>query len=555
MRIFRTLTIAVVVSALSIVSYQAKAADESQTIIQIISDWQSKHPGGVGDKTVAFGFSDYGWNANTGASYMWANTPNGNTICKSLSDCINQQDIQADLLLPFCNDGYTTNCIESVSAIDTAGKTVAASAHQYIPANQSQAFIGSVENRLPYGSTTSIVTFPGLSGDAGKVPYAVSVGFLAHFSTDGASSPIVNFSNLFTPRIIATIAPIRIQSGKYSSRTVESTNVGERKQVDYEKITSHGECVVVDTNLCGIPISFPEGVAFSLALKLNTPNLSWWHGRLQKASMHFSSLEKESTEIVFSGYPSKVPYVQVETQFQNISEDVAKYWFAADNNNYGTSLYPPIFQVIASNFGSTMMKAFNDMSPYMSGHAQSMPGYWTVRTIATNANSTSLPSSRVSTCTDKVATTSTVPVGYINTNATAYITGAPTYNTDLQSLDYTVAAPHYEQDSKVFNGFYSLDIAESAAKCIFGVDLANAKSTISVTSIEGANKFVSVSSGSKNGFYNFTASGFTFSSPTIHVKLSKSTTPKLKSITCIKGKITKKVNGVNPTCPKGFKAK
>jgi hypothetical protein len=70
-----------------------------------------------------------------------------------------------------------------------------------------------------------------------------------------------------------------------------------------------------------------------------------------------------------------------------------------------------------------------------------------------------------------------------------------------------------------------------------------------------------------------TAAGFTFSTPKIKVKLSQeasnpapSATPtpsatakpvvaKKTSITCIKGKTSKKVTANNPTCPKGFKKK
>jgi hypothetical protein len=70
-----------------------------------------------------------------------------------------------------------------------------------------------------------------------------------------------------------------------------------------------------------------------------------------------------------------------------------------------------------------------------------------------------------------------------------------------------------------------------------------------------------------------TASGFTFSTPKIKVKLSQevsapapaaSPTPtpsavakpaaaKKTSITCIKGKTSKKVTAVKPMCPKGYK--
>jgi hypothetical protein len=69
------------------------------------------------------------------------------------------------------------------------------------------------------------------------------------------------------------------------------------------------------------------------------------------------------------------------------------------------------------------------------------------------------------------------------------------------------------------------------------------------------------------------AKGFTYSAPTIKVKLSQdvpapapSATPtpspiakpaaaKKTSITCVKGKTSKKVTAVNPKCPTGFKKK
>jgi hypothetical protein len=68
------------------------------------------------------------------------------------------------------------------------------------------------------------------------------------------------------------------------------------------------------------------------------------------------------------------------------------------------------------------------------------------------------------------------------------------------------------------------------------------------------------------------AYGFTFSSPTLRVKLSQaaavptptpSATPavtkplaaKKTSINCVKGKTTKKVTAVNPKCPSGYRKK
>jgi hypothetical protein len=64
----------------------------------------------------------------------------------------------------------------------------------------------------------------------------------------------------------------------------------------------------------------------------------------------------------------------------------------------------------------------------------------------------------------------------------------------------------------------------------------------------------------KNNLLTFNIAGFTFSSPTIKIGLA---TPIVKptpqasvltkiTITCTKGKITKTVTAVKPTCPAGY---
>jgi hypothetical protein len=85
----------------------------------------------------------------------------------------------------------------------------------------------------------------------------------------------------------------------------------------------------------------------------------------------------------------------------------------------------------------------------------------------------------------------------------------------------------------------------------------------------------------KNNWLRLSAKGFTYSSPTVKVRLSQekavvaptptptpaasaSPTPtpiatpvaaKKTTITCVKGKTSKKVTAANPKCPKGYKKK
>ena len=80
----------------------------------------------------------------------------------------------------------------------------------------------------------------------------------------------------------------------------------------------------------------------------------------------------------------------------------------------------------------------------------------------------------------------------------------------------------------------------------------------------------------RDGWIKFSAYGFSFSSPTIKIRLSQpndqlqkanssssvasssvasSSVAKKISITCVKGKVSKNVKGINPKCPTGYKKK
>jgi hypothetical protein len=87
---------------------------------------------------------------------------------------------------------------------------------------------------------------------------------------------------------------------------------------------------------------------------------------------------------------------------------------------------------------------------------------------------------------------------------------------------------------------------------------------------DGTTKIATVSAkyDSKNDWINLRAYGFTYSSPTLAVSFkgpeqavkqpaqaTKTVAPKKSTITCVKGKTSKKVTGAPPKCPTGFKKK
>jgi hypothetical protein len=176
--------------------------------------------------------------------------------------------------------------------------------------------------------------------------------------------------------------------------------------------------------------------------------------------------------------------------------------------------------------------------------------------------------------------------GVVTTNAMVYSQGPPVYNEKEQSLDYKVLSPHFDEAGKENVGTYDLLIDGKVARCIYGFSNAPVKAQIEVVSDAGEIKVATTVLGERDPWIYLSANGFTFSQPTVRVRLSqdkpepvkveapkveapqvetnspevvaakpKLTAVKKKVITCTKGKLTKKISGANPKCPAGFKTK
>lgn len=143
--------------------------------------------------------------------------------------------------------------------------------------------------------------------------------------------------------------------------------------------------------------------------------------------------------------------------------------------------------------------------------------------------------------------------GLVTTNAMVYQPETPTFKNG--ELTYQVGGVHYDQDGQVVRGTYNFLMKRSVAQCLYGFSSAPISGSISVTSSDGETQVATTRVTDKDGWLRLTAEGFTFSTPTIKAKLSQANQPKSRTITCVKGKTIRKVTGLNPVCPAGFKKK
>jgi hypothetical protein len=161
--------------------------------------------------------------------------------------------------------------------------------------------------------------------------------------------------------------------------------------------------------------------------------------------------------------------------------------------------------------------------------------------------------------------------GIVTTNAGMYVSSPPTFNKESQSLDYKVTSPHFNEVGKANVGNYNLVIGSEAARCIYGFTKAPISATVSIISADGTAQVATTTVNEKHGWIYLSANGFSYSAPTVRVKLTQEAekpvavatpTPTAKpavakktTITCVKGKTSKKVTAVKPVCPSGYKKK
>lgn len=132
----------------------------------------------------------------------------------------------------------------------------------------------------------------------------------------------------------------------------------------------------------------------------------------------------------------------------------------------------------------------------------------------------------------------------------------PSWNPQESTVEMRTQSSHFEPDGVTpFKGVYFARISDGMVKCLWNVNPSEAagQTEVSVVYDDGQKSLGTFSVTRKDGWLYVNGANFTYSSPTIKLKIKKAAP--LKSISCVKGKLTKKVTAVQPKCPSGYKQK
>ena len=472
-------------------------------------------------------------------------------------------------VLPICADATDINCISDIFAMDASGTKLAVSSATVFPESNPQAFTGNKALNVPRGSGAALVSIAG-APHAGGDQYLVK--------TTLSSTRIGDQTSFITPRLSASISAVKIIEGDFFDLATE-TNTAKYDRVGRIQVgttqTKPGLdgkpsklCVAASTTQCALPYSMPKDIAFGFSLRLNTNLSGWLHGRMKNAVIDYKTTSG-ITNLTVTANPISVPVVDVWSKSEDLSDaHVAAY---LDQFWGGEAMHYPLsnetgglpitdaektregmknisFKHINGSFSKSSMDNFLLWLPIAKDKAAAMPTQWRLGTMTDNG------SGPVRECLDKEKTLA----GVVTTNSTMYIDGPPVFKED--TLDYKVASTHYEADgTTLFKGTYELIMSSTVARCIYKFTSAPISATVSITSESGVANTATTVISEKNGWLKLGAYGFTFSSPTVRVKLTqevvKPVVVKKTTITCVKGKTSKKVTAVRPKCPTGYKKK
>lgn len=505
--------------------------------------------------------------------YSWdkRSIPNVLTYCNGLSDpnCASADYLKYYALMPPCLSVSEVDCIESIYAIAPGSPArIKGVFKESIPEKVEHPYTADPEKGLPQGAVSGVWEIPNIKNGGGSTNFVAivsRVGSLKKTGTTWAAQPpgsdpwgSGDFRAALYPVTIVRDSRYKANVATISRQANGSMSMG----ISHTSQLPFDVCAIVGDGVCALRQTFPEEIKFGMVIRFSKVINGWMHGRIDSPEIDYE-LTSYGTRVDMQGQATRVPIVGGWASPNDFSSDV-KSKFPGQFTNLGSSSYPGA----SGDFSMEILGIWNKV---LRDTAVANPTQW----IFYN-----LPDRDIESASSCIKSSKTL-AGFVTTNSTAYTATPPIYNEQTGTLDYKVASPHYLVDGKVFEGKYNLYIDSKVARCIYKFSDAPISASVSVTSSEGGQQTIATTVvNESNGWLHLSASGFTFSSPTLRVKLTQdrtATTPtpiaspsassepqpqmsvepvmKKSTITCVKGKMTKKVTAVSPKCPVGYKKK
>lgn len=466
------------------------------------------------------------------------------TTCTSSNDeaCKNSNLIFFETPMSPCSTTVTRDCVVGVAGKSGGGAWIDAQLEETTTSafksmgtealkRYNTPFTGDPARGIPNSGYISIWKIPGLPHDGGDEYLLI---------------PKLNGDHIN----LAGTKPASLDVGIFPVSKTPSAGKNE------------SDCFLLTKEYCLIRWAHPTGSAFKVAVKTNAKILGWFHGRIYEPTISNEKLSDGQTLITIEGTSMKVPVLAAwakNTELPKALNDSIEAEFIQRNRQFaGVAVFggnekdrslQAVIDERNPSFNENFFERYLLWVKVANDKAYANPSTWSFRTMEDYAQYKSC-----------IGTSGVA--GMVTTNSNAYIAGPPVFKDGV--LSYKVSSPHYDSKNQVQVGTYDLAIRSDIARCIYGFTSAPIQASVSIVYDDGQSKSATTVVTERNGWLRLSAKGFTYSSPTLKVSFTQekssstatnSTVSTKKTITCVRGKMTKKISGTNPTCPTGYKKK
>jgi hypothetical protein len=537
-------TLVLFIISISIVS---SSASDTQIIIDPL----------YGQKAFGFAFNDDVAGTGTSGSALTAFKRSINpserqydqVLCTSLNDprCQNSEiiNLNATVLAGPCSEVEGQPCVEYLRIIDENGASHEAS---FVRNTNGANFFGDMAKGLPDGKSVSLWRTSGFQGEKNY-----SVTYLIRY-TGATKFSAVNFALVVQPfeeRSNTTAREIRFRETVYPDGRIGITSTAGVKNAN---------CAWQETSLCGVEQEFNPNTKAEISFLVPNNLSGWLNGRLKSPEIKIEKLSPSLNRVIVKSLPADVPSASALVPYAETNEKMKELYKLNSHALSGN--------FVQDNVASAGKRAFLYLEAFektLGNKAPTKKSSWKIGSLSQG----SLPPNNCLDNKDRF-------LGVVSTNAMIFEDGPPEFIDN--SFNYRVGGLHLNPDGSIFSGSYDLSINSDVARCLYKFGNAPVSAEISVVSSSGEQQLTSTLINESNGWINLGVYNFTFSNPSIRIKLiqvapSPSPTPspsmsisptptptaspvvKKSTISCVKGKITKKVTAVKPKCPTGYKKK
>ena len=505
-------------------------------------------------------------NQDLGPTALYKLVNDSSLLCDGLNDpkCLGEVDLYQILNFDICKDEFQLSCIVGIWAQDSSGKRIPGELVRTIPFDKKYAVSENVALNLPnstaYGAIWSL---PGVKNSAGTNKYLANTN-VTMFKKE--KEQIFKYGEIST-----SITPISEISGNYSPIELGPTG-GYRASLN----TPDGKkCAGVENGNCLLPAEFPAEYRFGITLRIGEKLSGWFHGRFSLPQVSITNW-KQGQEISVEGEPVKVPALDFVVPMTDLSPEMLQQLTDCRKDiscRGARGSESGVWQTGTNITHPNAMELMTGFNKIYQDRATTTKTYWSFKNMFNHAGS--INEGILNECSSNAGSLA----GLVTTNSLTYSSGPPVFDKASGSLIYKVSSPHFEANGDVARGSYDLVMRADVARCIYGFSSAPIRAEVSITSGDGSTQEVASELVSeKDGWISLSARNFTFSAPTLKVKLtqekpkevtpppspsaspSASTAPiakkaAVKTLKCVKGKAVKIIKGANPKCPAGYKAK